>query len=100
MTNIWLLKEDLIMNEAQDNQTMSILKTLGPWAAGFVAVGSLIWSLSNSISAITTTLNFHSQEIEELQKANVDQLTSETNISEQLAQVQQQLADIRANTGK
>ncbi len=88
------------MSEAQDTPTMATLKALGPWAAGLVAVGSLIWSLSNSISAITTTLNYHSQEIEELQKANVDQLAAEANISEQLAQVQQQLADIRANTGK
>ncbi len=98
MTITW--REDQIMNEQQDGETLAVLKVIGPWAAGLIAVGSLIWSLSNSISAITTTINYHSQEIDELQKANVNQLAAEANISEQLAQLQQQLADIRANTGR
>jgi uncharacterized coiled-coil protein SlyX len=88
------------VTQDQADGATTVLKTFGPWAAGAIAAGSMIWSLSNSISTITTTLNFQTQEIAELQKSNTDQISGMQQISEQLAQVEQQLADIKAAQDK
>ncbi len=88
------------MTEERDDSFIKAVMQLGPAAFGLVTVGTFVWSLSNTMSTISTTLMYHNQELVEITKVEADQQTKLDTISEQIAQVQQQLIDIKGNQTK
>ena len=85
--------------DAKPSEASAIIKQLIPWVSVLFGCGAVIYSFANNNSTLIATQNYQGQEIAQLIKAQSDEQTIAYSISTQLAQLQQSVADIKAQTG-
>jgi hypothetical protein len=86
------------MSEDQKANLFKTLTDLGPLCMLLLSIGTIIWSFSGQNAALQQQQAQQAAELVQVIKTQTEMQQLATSISIQLAQLQQQVADIKVNT--
>ncbi len=86
------------MTDEQQNKISDLVQKAIPAGSLIFGLAAVLWSFSNTMGTNSATLSFQGTEIAKIIDVETGQQATLNTISTQLATLQQQIADIKANS--